>query len=256
MTRLQLLAGLLLLGVAFGATVRAEERRLHDLRTHSIALAMTASNDRAARDSTRVILARSTALATVLGDSLRLVERRVVQVTQHRDALDSALGRERIARYSISAAVAALDRVAQMPVPMIDADSADATRRMPISLRQAPYTVTGEALIPPHSDSGRVALHIALDSLPLAVRLRCSPPDSDGIRSADISATGPTWAAIRFGRVEQDAELCAASIFAQDTRRRWGVHVTPLVLAAGRTLVPGGFGSWALLFGLGLTLGG
>jgi hypothetical protein len=239
------------LALALVVTVRVEERRVERERERVTALALEAANVAAERDRTRDIARTEGKVAKLLGDSLRVAERLVVQARQHADALDQALGRERRAKYALAATVDSLSRaVASAPV----ANDTDDVRRARFDLRQAPYTIAADVAVPAPPDSARLAIDVALDSIPIDLRMGCSTPDQDGIRAATVDAITPRWATVRFARLEQAPELCASPALASPANRssrRLAFH--PLVVGFGPTLGLTGTWAWALFLGGGFS---
>ena len=204
------------LALALVVTVRVEEGRVAQARGRVTRLALEAANVTAERDSTREIARTERKVATLLGDSLRIAERLVVQRTQRADALDRALGRERRAKYELATAVDSLSRVvASANVTETNGD----VRRARFDVRQAPYTIGADVTIPAPPDSARLAIDVALDSIPVDLRMGCSTADRDGIRAATVDAITPRWATVRFARLEQSPELCASPPLGSSVRR-------------------------------------
>jgi len=188
----------------------------------------------ASQDTTRLLTLK---LAS-LGDSLRVEQRRAVQVNQRADALDRALGLERTARESLAATIARYrgvvetDAVRETVLVAVAAAGAragsaaaggatvDTLRHGTFDIRQAPYTVRAQVALPPPPAAGAMALAIDLDTVRLEVRLGCGPPNAAGVRAAAATVTGPRWAAIQLGRVEQAPEVCATLGADQS---RWGL---------------------------------
>lgn len=251
MSRLLLIMkGLAMFTVALALTVMIEERRLNAERSRGAIAALRATNLVAERDSTRDVALANRAIAKFLGDSLRLVERQVLQVAQRRDALDDALGRERRGRYALSVAMQALDRTARAPATN---DSANGMRRASFAVRQPPYTVAAEVEMPERPDTLRLSIRVALDPIHMDARLSCSAPDAQGIRSATVVAAAPSWATVRFDRVEQSPELCASPALLHATRSPWQFLRRGLVIGVGRVIGFSGT-SWGAFVGIGMSL--
>jgi hypothetical protein len=247
MFRSTLLKGFVILAIAFAATVRIEEQRLEDARRKTAQVALQAMNLVAERDSTRDVAAANASVATMLGDSLRIVERQVMQVVQRSDALDRALGGERRARYLMKAAVDSL-RVVAFGTPV--RDLGDGVRRASFEVRREPFTVAAQVEIPALPDTARMDLRVALDPIPVEARVSCSSPDEQGIRRASVVARTPSWAALRFERVEQSPDLCASPALAGSAPSRQSFRLRPFV-GIGRVVSPSGSGIWGLIFGVG-----
>ena len=249
MLRYSWMAGLALLA-ALVLTVRIEEGRVRKEQGRVAELALAASNAMAERDSTRDAAVGSRAVAELLGDSLRIAERRVVQVTQRGDELDRALGRERRARYLMAVRADSLVRVAS---GVALADSGHGMRRARFDLYQAPYKIAADVGIPLPPDPARMTVAVALDPIPVELRLHCAAADRDGVRAASIDAMTPKWATVRFDRVEQAPELCAPPVIAGRRGRSHGVAFSPLVGGFGRALMLDGRWRWAIFVGGGFS---
>lgn len=238
MHRPTLLGSIMVLVVALAATIRIEEGRLDHLRQRAATSALAASNAAAARDTTREV---------VLGDGRRVAERRVEQVTPRTYGTRWAPGIAHLARYVVRGTIDTLHASAT-------ADSAGLPRGEHFHVRQAPYTVDAD-VTGARADSARLALTVTLDTLSLEARVRCAAPDADGIREATIAVTGPAWAHVQLGRVEQDPALCRSPALASRPPGRAALRFAPLVLGVGRSLGPHGAGPWALFIGAGVRLG-
>lgn len=237
--------------VALVVTVRVEEGRVGKARDRVAELALQATNVAAERDSTRDVAMAERAVARVLGDSLRITERRVVQIAQRGDALDAALGRERRAKYDLVATVDSLTRV--MASTTVTEGNGD-LRRARFDVRQAPYTIDADVTMPVPPASATMAIDVALDSIPVDLRLGCSVPDRDGVRVATVDAVSPKWATIRFHRLEQLPELCASPALTSSSKRAERQFAfTPLTAGVGRALSLDGRWSWALFLGGGFS---
>lgn len=241
-------AGLL---VALALTVRVEEHRLGKAERQVQALALHAVKAAAERDSTRDVAATSRKVADLLGDSLRVAERLMVQGTQRADALDRALARERKARYKMIAAVDSLSRVVASATAV---QGSDDVRRARFDVRQAPYTIGADVAIPAPPDSAHMAIDVALDAIPVEVRVGCGSPDRHGIRAATVDAVTPAWAKVRLERLEQVPEVCASPALTSSSKRgERQFAFTPLTAGFGRALSLDGRWSWALFLGGGFS---
>lgn len=234
--------------------VTVEQARIASVRRHALVAALEVSNLAAQRDSTRNAAIDNRRVANVLGDSLRLAEIRVVQVTQHSDALDKALGRERVARYVDKVAVDSLRRVVRAmstDLQRSEAGGVQTVRSAFFDIRQEPYTVAAQVDIPPPPDSARIELHVAIDPVPIEARVSCSTADGQGIRTASVSASSPTWATVRFGRVEQSPEVCGSPALKSAVQSHRGPFSRRLLLGVGRALTPNGW-RWGMFAGAGI----
>jgi hypothetical protein len=85
------------------------------------------------------------------------------------------------------------------------------------------------------------------------VRLGCGPPNAVGVRAAATTVTGPRWAAIQLGRVEQAPDVCATLGVAQS---RWAPVTRALARVGVSIGYVAGIGAHnALLAGPGAIIG-
>jgi hypothetical protein len=234
----------LVLVAALVAVAGIEHARMDTARRHAAAAQLAMVNLAAERDSTRDAALSNGRLAALAGDSLRIVERKVVQVSQRSDAVDRALGRERRGFYRMGAVVEPLQEMASGASTL---DSSRTVRSATFSLRHEPYTVEAQVEIPVPPDSAHIEMRVALDTIPIAVRLYCTAADANGVRTASIVASSPRWAAVRFDRVEQESGLCSAGA-APPSRSAQGFVVSPAV-GAGRVMTLAGRWSWTVFLG-------
>lgn len=195
------------LAVTLVAVVAVQEHRLNEARGRSADLALQKDSAAAAADTTRDLVIENPKVASIAGDSLSIVQHRIIQVRQEKDALSVALNTERIAKAGMAVTIDSLQRAISSRSAVVE-DSSTRIRRADFGIRQAPYTVAAAVELPPAPDTGRMALRIALDQIPVVARLSCSPPNADGIRPASIDATTPAWASLKFNAVEQSPDLC------------------------------------------------
>lgn len=245
-------AGVVVLALAIAVKLKLADDHVVAARRSAAAASLALSNTAAERDSTRDAAEAHQRVAGLLGDSLRMVERRSLQIVQRADALDRALDAERIEHAAMRTTVDSVRQIAFAPSASL-ADSAGARRAAHFELRQPPYHIVADAELPMPPDSGTLAVRVALDPIPIDVRLECSRADASGIRTASIAATAPRWAQLRLDHVEQSAELCASPALAQVTGRLRG-RLIPLVLGVGTTLSARGVTGWGLFLGAGLAL--
>lgn len=165
--------------------------------------ALDRSNAMAAADSSRQLAGKVQAL---LGDSLQAVQRLALQQQQKADALDRALQLERIAAAGLRATIRKLE-ASIAGAPVLE-DTATKTRTGSFDYREPPYTIVARVTLPPPPAAGRLQLSVVLDPVPLQLRLGCGPPDVHGIRPASATLTGPPWATLELGAVEQSPDLC------------------------------------------------
>ncbi|MDB4914708.1 MAG: hypothetical protein JWM95_2352 [Gemmatimonadetes bacterium] len=168
--------------------------------------ALKFSNYEALHDSTHEMALENPRVALIVGDSVRAFGRRVVQQVPARNNLDSALDHSSVATYQLGATVRQLDAV----IAELEAEKQQSGER-PFRLRQEPFTVDAVVSQPPGGDSMSLAIHIALDTIPLGLRVQCSGV-KDGILEASIVLKAPPWASVRIGAVEQDPKGWSAQI--------------------------------------------
>ncbi|MDB4874269.1 MAG: hypothetical protein JWM41_715 [Gemmatimonadetes bacterium] len=252
MIRMTALKALMLLCLALGMTVSIEQRRIDEDHVRAAHAALAFTNLAAERDSTRNVAITNSRLAALIGDSLRVVEKHAIQVTQQQDALDRALTGERRARYALDATVDSLHRAITVPASV---RSDDGVRLATFDLCQEPYTIEAAVTLPPPPDSARITLRIAIDPIPIEARLSCASPNADGIRTASVTASSPSWAAVRFGHVEQSPEVCASPALTRERPARRSFRFAPLVLGAGFHLATNGSPAFGLFIGSGVRLG-
>ena len=225
----------LILGIL--TCVAVEESRIRSWQVRTDSLSLVASNLVAARDSTRDVALENSRVAKIAGESLRIVEKRVVQLSQGRDALDEALRREKVASYGLSLRVESV---------YVDRRAPTVGRSAAFHLRDAPYTIDADVALPPPPDSAALRLRIALDTLPVRLRVTC-----DGRTDAAVVVEAPPWAHVALGALSQDPAVCASR--RGQSSRRFSWRIRPVV-GAGRVLTGAGSG-WGAFVGLGLTPG-
>lgn len=228
-------------------TVKVEETRLEAQRRRTAAAILEEANRSAERDTTRDV-ALNARVAKVLGDSLHLVEKQVVQTVQSRDALDAALGRERAARYVATAAVDSLERL----VRATDADVRD-IRSAHFDVRQAPYTIAADVVLPPLPDSAKLRVSVAVDPIPIEARITCADVGS-GAREASVSVETPAWVRVKLGTVAQAPEVCARSPTPSVARRLSWIVTPRLVLGVGRAWSVDRRGRWGIFVGAAIAI--
>lgn len=183
----------------------------------------------AAGDSTRAVAVK---VQTLLGDSIVGVERRVIQEKQRADALDRALGRERIAKVGL---LAMIDSLIVVTSSVTDSTSPEGTRFLTFQIDTTPYH--GEALVkvPPQPLTASLDLRLALDPIPLHLRLGCGPA-ANGIRPATATLLGPPWASLRLDSLSQSETLCQSPALRQK-RSSWPWVALGAALATGFRLL-------------------
>jgi hypothetical protein len=243
------------LSTALALTIHVERGRVAAARQQVASVALEASNVVAERDSTRMFDRATNTLASLLGDSVRLYERRVVQVAGERNALDAALhtatGEDQIAKSELHATIDSLNRAIAAAQGKVN-DGAKDVRRADFAVRQPPYTLTARAEIPPPPDSARLSVRVALDPIHVSAHVMCATPDRNGIRTASVVASAPSWATITFDRLEQSPDLCASPALVRTARSRRLFELAPVVIGGGRVIRPDGVGAWGFFVGSGV----
>jgi hypothetical protein len=219
-----------------GGAVAIQTHRLHAEQSAHAKAALEASNLKATADTTREIYR----------DSLTVIRQRLaLQVLQRPDSLDRMLRTQRIALEDLRASITALSARVASTTP-VTVDAAD-VRHGTFDVRDVPYTAHAEVSLPARG-LGDIDLHVALDTMPLSLRLGCGPANSDGIRAASAAVTAPSWATVTLSRVEQDPGLCRSPALERASppcRVLWvarcpsrkAVAVTSLLVGAAGTLL-------------------
>jgi hypothetical protein len=236
-----------LIVIAFSWSARASRLAWNEARVRQQALARDAVE--AAADTSREVRAS----IAVLGDSLRVAQRRAVQAQQRSDALDRALGLERAAQVRMRAQIDGLS--ARVRSETVYVSATDGVRRAAFDVRQAPYSVHADVVLPAPPDSGRMDVQVTVDSIALDVRLGCGAAGTAGVRPATVTVVAPRWAAVRLGRVEQAAAVCSGMV--RKPANGFPVSIRRLVERVG---VTAGFGltrdaSGVVIAGPGVMIG-
>jgi hypothetical protein len=227
---IRIVAAVAIVALLLFAREEAGRRSASDRRASAAALARDTLE--AAADTTRTVHVD----VAPLGDSLRVVERRAIQAEQRADALDRALRTQSIVHSQLQARIATLER--QLRSDSVAFDSTDGTRRARFDLRDAPYTIRADVTLPRPPQPGAMNLHVALDTLGLALSVACGEPNEFGVRPAMARVAAPAWATVRLGRVEQAPSVCATS-----SRTRESGLAAALRRAAERFSVSVGYGA-------------
>jgi hypothetical protein len=211
-----------LVGAAFGALLFwgvLQSRRATEAERHAAASALRSDSLVAAADTTRLVAVRGLT---------RIYERRVIQERQRADSIDRLLKRERIARVGMELRVRAVDTIISGYVLV---DVADSVRiAVWAQFRDPPYTIAAQATVPRPPALATLRLGIALDSIPLRVRLGCGPAGADGIRPATVATEVPDWAVLKVNTASQSPDLCASPALQPKPKRRWPWLVAGLVV--------------------------
>ena len=199
----------LLAVAAVGLALTVQALRLDRARSTVAHDAYLADTIAASHDTSRTVGLS----VSVLADSVHAIERRAIQALQRADALDHALGVERAARDSLSVVIlglraTTLSDTVHDTIVVSAAARPDTDRTATFELRDPPYTTHAEVRLPAPPSRATLTLAVQLDTLDLSLRLECGAPGADGVRPATAVLTGPRWATLRLGRVEQSPELC------------------------------------------------
>jgi len=215
-------AALILAALAALFAIALQTARLDRAQHAALRAGLAADTLVASRDTTRALSLKLVSL----GESLAVAQRRAMQIDQRADALDRALGLDRAARDSVTASIASYHGIVRTDTVFVgeaavvdaaigrpsgvdvDRGSSDSVRRGTFDVRQPPYAVHAVVALPDPPARGSMALAIALDTLRLDVRLGCGAPNASGVRAASAIVSGPAWAGIQLGRVEQAPEVC------------------------------------------------
>jgi hypothetical protein len=160
--------------------------------------ALRADQAEAQADTTRRLLTKS------VGDRV-VWQRRSIQQAQRGDALDAELKLERKANVDLRIRVAVLDSTLHATVT----EDAAGVRAASFHVRAPPFTTDAKVALPPPPASGTMALTTTLDPLELNLRLGCGTRGPGGVAPASATVTGPTWAQLELGHVEQAPEVCS-----------------------------------------------
>ena len=134
---------------------------------------------------------------------------------------------------------------------IISASTIETVRSAFFDIRQEPYTVAAQVDIPPPPDSARIDLRVAIDPIPIEARVTCSRADAQGLKTASVSASSPTWATVRFGRVEQSPDVCGSPALKPAVHAGRTLLSRGFVFGVGRALTPNGW-RWAMFAGAGI----
>jgi len=159
--------------------------------------ALRADKAEALADTTRRLVTHTAA-------DRALWQRRAVQEAQRADSVDRELGLTRKAYVAATVTIRGLEAAAHAPVTE---DSS--ARRATFHVREVPFTAEATVALPPPPAAGDLQLRIALDPIPLDLRLECGAAEGGGVHQASAVLSGPPWATVQLGRVEQAPEVCS-----------------------------------------------
>lgn len=159
---------------------------------------LEATNATARADSTRNVTPDNWAAGRVI------VERLLVQERQRADALDRALKLVRVVNLRQTLVIDSLSAVIPgQPVT----ESAEGVREGRFSYRQIPYSASAIVRLPPAPEAGLLDLTVALDPVPLKVRLGCRSVRGRAPFAVAV-VEGPDWARIQLDSVSQSPAIC------------------------------------------------
>lgn len=187
--------------------------------------ALAATNEKALRDSTRKLAD----IVTKQGETLSVYQRLSLQQEQKSDAVDRQLDEMRRALLQFSVAI--VQRTVRNAEGTPTTETAEGARKATFDVRSEPYTLHERVTLPKPPAKGVIdSLAIALDRLDLAARLGCTNKvNALGMRDAQLTVTGPTWAAVAISHVEQDPAVCPSPVLQKDLsaddRSRWSIYL-------------------------------
>jgi len=182
------------------------------LRGAEAKAALAATNEKALRDSTRKL----TDIVTKQGETLSVYQRLALQQEQKSDAIDKQLDEMRRALLQFSVAI--VQRTVRNAEGTPTTETAEGARKATFDVRTEPYTLHERVTLPKPPAKGMIdSLAIALDRLDLAARLGCTNKvNALGMRDAQLTVTGPTWASVAISHVEQDPSVCPSPVLQRD----------------------------------------
>jgi len=128
-------------------------------------------------------------------------QRRLLQAEITRDSLDRLLKQRPAVRIVTVVQVDTVRETVEAPV------TGDTIRRATFRLRQPPFTLGASVALPAPPATGTLTADIALDPLPLSLRIGCGEARG-GIRPATASIEAPPWARISLDQVQGRPEVC------------------------------------------------
>lgn len=155
-------------------------------------------------DSLEVV---ATGLQVTVKDSVTFYTRRVLQIREMADSLSKALA---LKPAVVIQTMVHVDTVTIHDTKVVVVVDSSGARTIDTKLRQEPYTATIHAELPAPPALGKVSASIALDSIPISLRVGCGDPVG-GIRPAWVAATAPNWARLGIDRPKADPDVCNAS---------------------------------------------
>ena len=156
---------------------------------------------RSARLTSDSLQAVAETQVTQLRGNLRIVQRQVVQTQLQRDSLDRLLRAKRpVSRVGAVVTIRSVDTV-------LVGEAADSTgRQATFEAYHPPYSIVAQASLPIPPETPQLRLAIRLDTIPLGLRLGCTP--GKGIQSAYAAITSPIWAQVNLVALTQDPLVC------------------------------------------------
>lgn len=178
----------------------------------------------AVRDTTRLRLVET------LEGEVRVFERRAVQAEDSIDAVSEALGQTVRARTRAEVRVRELET---QVIGIIDREAptfegGDSIPGADFEIRRPPYTVWARALF---ADPPLLRFTVALDPIPLVLRIGCSDRFTGEVRQAQVGIQSPEWADVRIAAARQSPEVCNPRAPLLDSSSFW--DSTPGHIAAG-----------------------
>jgi len=217
---LEVAAGVVVAVLLVVAWHRSQEARTEALR---------ADRAEARADTTRLL-----AVGAVLDQ--QVWERRALQQEQRADSVDRELRLTRKAYVALRVSIASLDTTVHGQTAALVSDTA--VRTAHFDIRQVPFTAAADVRLPPPPAAGDLELRVSLDSLLLDLRLGCGQAGVGGVRPASAVVSGPPWARVALGRVEQAVEVCSpAPPFLPSLGGFWRGAKAGAGLGAGATIL-------------------
>lgn len=162
--------------------------------------ALRADSIQAQNDTLKMFQTMDRAVLKQLGDSLQIVTRQVVQGVPSKSVFSGTVS----SRASVSGMVKGLSEIVQVPL------EGDSIRRFQFSERRPPYSLAVQGVL--RQDSVEVKTQINLDPVALRADIVCRPKAVNGVKSADVYVTGPTWLNITQVGMVQRPEVCNGQV--------------------------------------------
>lgn len=166
--------------------------------------------ERDAREAGQDTTRRLVLALNVLADGTQALQRRAVQAELKADKLDAALKLSSAARAGLTGEIENFKGLAIAAKNVMETESGT-TIHARWAFRQAPYTISlGVSVKHPPAASILDSLNIALDRVPMALRVGCGPPkrENNGIRPASLTVMVPNWFRVSIDSVDVAPGTC------------------------------------------------